>query len=104
MAKLKLGPLADNKPVKVTVELPAQLHRDLIDYGALLADGGAPIEPARLIVPMLEAVHRHGSRLRQGTTAGDLIRHDGGAASEQARMRHATPRRSPSMLRLIPGP
>ena len=48
MAKLKLGPLADDKPVKVAVELPAQLHRDL------LADGGAPIEPARLIVPMLE--------------------------------------------------
>ncbi|HHX2099353.1 TPA: DUF2274 domain-containing protein [Pseudomonas aeruginosa] len=54
MAKLKLGPLADDKPAKVTVELPAQLHRDLIEYGALLADGGAPIEPARLIVPMLE--------------------------------------------------
>ncbi len=56
MAKLKLGPLADDKPVKVMVELPAQLHRDLIDYGTLLADGGAPIEPARLIVPMLERV------------------------------------------------
>ena len=54
MAKLKLGPLSDDKPVKVAVELPAQLHRDLIDYAALLADGGAPIEPARLIVPMLE--------------------------------------------------
>ncbi len=54
MTKLKLGPLADDKPVKVTVELPAQLHRDLIAYAALLADGGALIEPARLIVPMLE--------------------------------------------------
>ncbi|KFI24401.1 hypothetical protein CG51_18105 [Haematobacter missouriensis] len=54
MAKLKLGPLADDKPVKVTVELPAHLFRDLEIYGALLADGGAPIEPARLIVPMLE--------------------------------------------------
>ena len=29
MAKLKLGPLLDDKPVKVTVELPASLHRDL---------------------------------------------------------------------------
>lgn len=54
MAKLKLGPIADDKPVKVTVELPAALHRDLIDYGRLLAEGGAPIEPAKLIVPMLE--------------------------------------------------
>ena len=54
MAKLKLGPIADDKPVKVTVELPAALHRDLIEYGRLLADGGTPIEPAKLIVPMLE--------------------------------------------------
>ncbi len=36
MTKLKLGPLADDKPVKVTVELPAQLHRDLTAYAAYL--------------------------------------------------------------------
>ncbi|WP_432284720.1 DUF2274 domain-containing protein [Aminobacter sp. BA135] len=54
MTKLKLGPIADDKPVKVALELPAALHLDLIDYGRLLADGGAPIEPAKLIVPMLE--------------------------------------------------
>ncbi|QYM71686.1 DUF2274 domain-containing protein [Pseudochrobactrum sp. Wa41.01b-1] len=54
MTKLKLGPIANEKPVKVTVELPAALHRDLIDYGRLLAEGGAPIEPAKLVVPMLE--------------------------------------------------
>ncbi len=39
MAKLKLGPIADDKPVKVTVELPAQLHRDLIAYAEILARG-----------------------------------------------------------------
>ena len=55
MTKLKLGPLPDDKPVKVTVELPAPLHRDLIEYGRLLAEGGnPPVEPTRLIVPMLE--------------------------------------------------
>lgn len=54
MTKLKLGPIADDKPIRITVELPAALHRDLIDYGRLLAEGGAPIEPAKLIVPMLE--------------------------------------------------
>lgn len=37
MTKLKRGPLADDKPVKVTVELPAQLHRDLIAYADVLA-------------------------------------------------------------------
>ena len=54
MTKLKLGPIADDKPVRVALELPAALHRDLSDYGRLLAEGGAPIEPAKLIVPMLE--------------------------------------------------
>ena len=30
MAKLKLGTIADDKPVKLTVELPAAIHRDLV--------------------------------------------------------------------------
>ena len=54
MTKLKLGPIANDKPVRITLELPAALHRDLIEYGRLLAEGGVPIEPAKLIVPMLE--------------------------------------------------
>lgn len=56
MTKLKLGPIPDNKPVKLTVELPAQLHRDLISYGAILGReaGQGPIEPVKLVVPMLE--------------------------------------------------
>ena len=29
MTKLKLGPLADDKPVKISIELPAGVHRDL---------------------------------------------------------------------------
>lgn len=55
MAKLKLGPLADDKPVKVTVELPAGLHRDLTVYAEILGrESGRPADPVRLIVPMLE--------------------------------------------------
>jgi len=54
MTKLKLGPIADDKPVRIAVELPAALHRDLTDYGRILAEGGTPVEPAKLIVPMLE--------------------------------------------------
>lgn len=56
MAKLKLGPIADEKPVKVTVELPALLHRDLVVYAEVLAQetGQAVGDPVRLIVPMLE--------------------------------------------------
>ncbi len=56
MAKLKLGPIADEKPVKVSVELPAALHRDLLVYGKALGheSGQAAVDPIRLIVPMLE--------------------------------------------------
>jgi hypothetical protein len=32
MAKLKLSALADDRPVKIAVELPATVHRDLIAY------------------------------------------------------------------------
>lgn len=57
MATLKLGPLADDRPAKLTVELPAAVYRDLQAYGALMArtsGDDAPIEPSRLIAPMLE--------------------------------------------------
>lgn len=56
MPKLKLGPIADDKPVKVTVELPASLHRDLVAYADVLGrEAGRPVtDPVRLIVPMLE--------------------------------------------------
>lgn len=55
MSKLKLGPLEDDAPVKVTLDLPAAVHRDLIDYAkALAAETGAkPAEPVKLIAPML---------------------------------------------------
>ena len=56
MTKLKLGPLPDDKPVKITMELPAPLHRDLAAYAEVLArQSGQPVaDPVRLIVPMLE--------------------------------------------------
>jgi hypothetical protein len=37
MAKLKLGAIADDKPVKLTVELPGAVHRDLLAYAKALA-------------------------------------------------------------------
>lgn len=56
MAKLKLGPIVDERPVKVTLELPAALHRDLVAYAEILAtETGQPVtDPTRLVVPMLE--------------------------------------------------
>jgi hypothetical protein len=32
MAKLKLGAIADDRAVKLTVELPAAVHRDLLAH------------------------------------------------------------------------
>ena len=55
MTKLKLGPLADDRPVKLAVELPATVHRDLLAYAAALAaeTGGPPAAPEKLVAPML---------------------------------------------------
>ena len=36
MSKLKLGSIPDDKPVKLTVELPAVVHRDLLAYAEAL--------------------------------------------------------------------
>lgn len=72
MTKLKLGPIADDKPVKVTLELPANLHRDLTAYAEILGreSGHPPGDPVRLIVPMLErfmATDRGFAKARRGS-------------------------------------
>ncbi len=54
MTRLKLGPIIEDKPVRVTIEMPGALFEDMRLYGTLLGSEGAPIEPARLIVPMLQ--------------------------------------------------
>lgn len=54
MTKLKLGALVDDKAVKLTVELPAAVHRDLAAYAQLLAsESGKAVDPAKLVAPML---------------------------------------------------
>ena len=55
MAKLKLGAIAEDKPVKVTHELPASVHRDLAAYAEALArqNGKSMGDPVKLIAPML---------------------------------------------------
>lgn len=57
MTKLRLSAIPDDKPVKITVELPAAVHRDLVAYAEILAraSGDAPPpDPAKLIAPMLQ--------------------------------------------------
>jgi hypothetical protein len=52
---LKLGLIADDKPVRVTIDMPADVHRDLTAYAEAHAEAtGQPSQgPAKLIVPML---------------------------------------------------
>lgn len=55
MAKLKLGALLDDKPVRLTVDFPANVHRDLVAYAEALAreTGQAITDPSKLVAPML---------------------------------------------------
>ena len=55
MARLKLGAIIEDKPVKLTVELSAAVHRELLAYAKALArETGQPIaDPSKLVAPML---------------------------------------------------
>ncbi|RIA37420.1 hypothetical protein DFR49_3304 [Hephaestia caeni] len=57
MTKLKLGLLTEDRPVKITVELPAATFRDLTRYAEILAhengESAGSIEPAKLVAPMI---------------------------------------------------
>lgn len=70
MTRLKLADIADEKPVKMTVELPARLHRELLLYAAAINGGKLEGAPAieRLVPPMLErfiAADRQFARVRR---------------------------------------
>lgn len=75
MTRLKLADIADEKPVRLTLEISARLHRDLTAY-ALAVNGGDPkgaptVE--RLIPPMLErfiTTDRGFSKARKSIQAG----------------------------------
>ena len=55
MAKLKLGAIPDDKPVKLSVELPAAVHRDLLAYAEAIGSetGQVIADPSRIVAPML---------------------------------------------------
>ena len=78
MAKLKLGAIADDKPVKLTLELSASVHRDLVAYGQVLAreTGQGAVEPAKLVAPMLArfmATDRAFAKLRRGKSTSEKV-------------------------------
>ncbi len=76
MAKLRLGVIESDKPVRMTVELPAAVHRDLVAYSAAHAKetNQQPLEVSKLIAPMLErfmATDRGFARSRRKKTGSD---------------------------------
>jgi len=54
VAKLKLGPILGDKPVKLTVESPADLRRDLFAYARLRPPAMARVH----ILPVTEALRQ----------------------------------------------
>ena len=68
--RLKLSAIPEDKPIKVTIELPVEVHRSLVAYADVMAreTGQAAPEPAKLIAPMLQrfmATDRAFARLRK---------------------------------------
>ena len=52
--KLKLSAIPDDKPVKLTIELPAAVHRDLVAYSEVFARAtGQSVEVVKLVPAML---------------------------------------------------
>jgi hypothetical protein len=69
MSKLKLSAIPDDKPVRLAVDLPAVVHRDLSAYADVLGkEIGQKLDPAKLVAPMLArfmATDREFARLRR---------------------------------------
>jgi hypothetical protein len=54
MIKLKIGAVEDDKPVTMSVKIPAAIHRDLTAYAEVLKRNGGPaMDPNALVAPML---------------------------------------------------
>jgi hypothetical protein len=71
MGKLRLGAIVEDKPVRMTVELPAALHRDLLAYAAMHGEENWAAAPAGRAVGGAGAGDVHGQRPRlcQGAPA-----------------------------------
>jgi hypothetical protein len=56
MAKLKLAPVETDKPVRVSIRLPAPIYRNLLAYAEALATATnqKPLNPDKIIPAMVE--------------------------------------------------
>ena len=85
MPKLKIDAVPDDRPVKLALELPAQIHRDLALYADLLArQTGEQVEPVKLIPQMIArfiAADRGFAQLRRGSVGRPRRKSQEGAPS-----------------------
>lgn len=77
MAKLKLGAVETDKPVRVSIKLPAPVHRNLLAYADALAAATKqePLKPDKLIPAMIEhfmATDRGFAKARKQAATPDL--------------------------------
>jgi hypothetical protein len=87
--KLKLSAILDDKPVKLTLELSAAIHRDLVAYTeALSRQTGQKLEPAKLVAPML-------ARFMSTDRAFARFQRDKKAPTQSSRVPMARPEATP---------
>jgi hypothetical protein len=77
MKKLRLGPIPDDRPVRMTITMPATLHTRLEAYAATLStETGQRVEIAKMIPHMLDRFmtsdRAFGRRRRQQPHPSDL--------------------------------
>ena len=95
MVKLKLGTIEDDKAVKLAIELPAAVHRDLVAYAQALARETlqANVEPAKLVAPMLARFMAADRAFAKARRQKETSR---GAASESVTKPPAAPAQLPT--------
>ena len=76
MPQLKLGLIESNRPVKLSIELPAAVYRDLAAYAEAHGQqtGHTALEPAKLISAMLArfmATDRAFAKFRRAKTQSE---------------------------------
>jgi hypothetical protein len=77
MAKLKLGAVETDKPVRISIKLPAPVHRNLLAYADALAAATKQeaLKPDKLIPAMIEhfmATDRGFAKARKQAATLDL--------------------------------
>jgi hypothetical protein len=78
MNKLKLGHVETDKPIRVSLKLPAPVYRSVLQYAELLSKstGQQPLEAAKLIPAMIESFinsDRGFTKLRRESSSSNKV-------------------------------